>query len=82
MLLGVDSSSDTKASHDQLIINRAYAPNTGPLVSAKPADDIVADDLVNPFDLVGEVEILRYLLDALANHGCLDDVFRSHGGTA
>lgn len=75
------SGCDSEASHNHLVFSRAGTANASPLITAKLADDVVVEDLVKPFNLVGEVEILGDLLDALADHGGLDDIFWPHRDT-
>jgi hypothetical protein len=45
-------------------------------------DVLIWENLVNAFNLGREVEVLRDLLDALADHGSLDDIFCSNHGSS
>jgi len=46
------------------------------------SDILVGENLVYAFNLGREVEVLRNLLDALADHGGLDNIFWSHRGSS
>ena len=51
------------------------------LVRNKTADLLVRQNLTEALDVRSEIEVLRYLLDSLTDHGSLNDVFRAHGAT-
>ena len=38
--------------------------------------------LVHTLNLRSKIEVFGNLLDALANHGCLDDILSTHGATS
>ena len=48
---------------------------------AVPAHILIRQNLVNSFNGRRKIEVLRYLFDAMANHGGLDNIFWPHGRT-